>query len=103
MTDTTQPQHGDFSGVRNVLLDLGDTLIHGNFTAGATRRGWERISPRLVSSEAGEDTDYLVPPLERIREAIAEHVGQVMAVAWRDKTGEEMDILALFKAAFEAG
>src|SRR5690348_16645353 len=101
MTDTTQPQNGDFSGVRNVLLDLGDTLIHGNFTAGATQAVWEEIYTRLISSEAGQDTDYLVPPLEHIREAIAKHVGQVMAVAWRDKTEEEMDILALFKAAFE--
>ncbi len=86
--------------VAAVLLDLGDTLIHGNFTTGATEAVWEEIYTRLIMQEA--TANFVVPPLQKIREAMAEHVGKVMAGTWRDKTEEEMDILSMFKAAFEA-
>jgi HAD superfamily hydrolase (TIGR01549 family) len=91
------------TGLSTVLFDLGDTLIHGNFTAGATQAVWEEVYERLILQERDpNNSGYVTPPLTRIREAVAEHVGKAMAVTWKEKTEEEMDILALFKAAFEA-
>ncbi len=102
MSNRMTNNQANLSNVRVVLLDLGDTLIHGNFTAGDSQAVWEEIYARLILSEAVQGANYIVPPLEKIREAIAEHVSRAMANIWRDKTEEEQDILVLFKAAFEA-
>lgn len=90
----------DFSKISTILFDLGDTLIHGNFTAGETQAVWEEIYTRLILTEARDGIE--IPSLARLREAMTEHISRAMAVIWKEKTEKEADILELFKAAFEA-
>lgn len=80
-----------------VLFDLGDTLIHGNFTAGAVDSVWEEIYRELINPNNSED----VPDLALIRAAWQEHVQTAMARTWREKTEQEVAFLPLVQQAFK--
>jgi putative hydrolase of the HAD superfamily len=85
-------------GIETVLFDLGDTLIHGNFTPGHTESVWEEIYQRLINPHQVAD----LPTLAQIRLAWHEHVYAAMACTWRDKTEQELDFLPMVQQAFEA-
>ncbi len=84
--------------LKAVLFDLGDTLIHGNFTAGQTESVWEDIYRELINPQAAAD----IPELAQIRAAWQQHVQRAMARTWREKTEEELEFLPLVRQAFEA-
>ncbi len=86
-----------FTGVRAVLLDLGDTLIGGNVTAGETQPVWEEVYATIINP----DNDLAIPTLATLRSAMDEHVGKVMAHTWKYKTEKEHDLLELFQNAFQ--
>lgn len=86
------------SGVRAVLLDLGDTLIHGNFTAGDSQQVWEEIYTTLINPH----NDPALPTLPYLRHCMDEKVRKVMAATWALKTEEEQNLPELFMSAFEA-
>lgn len=81
-----------------VIFDLGDTLIHGNFTAGQTESVWEEIYRQIINPQGLRD----VPELAHIRRAWQEHVQSAMARTWREKSEKEVDFLPLIQRAFEA-
>ncbi len=87
-----------FENVKAVLFDLGDTLIHGNFTAGATESVWEDIYRELINPANQPGT----PNLAALREAWQEHVQAAMARTWREKTEQEVEFLPLIQQAFRA-
>lgn len=87
-----------FENVEVVLFDLGDTLIHGNFTAGAVDSVWEDIYRELINPAAAAD----VPTLSVLRAAWREHVQTAMARTWSEKTEEELEFLPLIQRAFRA-
>jgi putative hydrolase of the HAD superfamily len=83
--------------VQVVLFDLGDTLIHGNFTTGETEAVWAEVYNTIINP----DNDPGLPDLTTIRRAIADNVGKAMAYTWKHKVEEEMEIIPLFAKAFE--
>ncbi len=85
------------SGIRAVLLDLGDTLIHGNFTAGDSHVVWQEIYTTLINPH----NDPTLPTLPYLRKCMDEKVRQVMAQTWALKTEEEQNLPELFLKAFE--
>jgi putative hydrolase of the HAD superfamily len=87
-----------FLNVRAVIFDFGDTLIHGNFTAGATEAVWEDIYTQLINP-AGETS---IPGLKVLRAAWQEHVQVAMARTWKEKTEQEVEFLPLVRQAFRA-
>ena len=87
-----------FQNVRAVIFDLGDTLIHGNFTAGATDTVWEDIYAQLINP-AKETT---IPELKLLRAAWHQHVQTAMARTWQEKTEQEVEFLPLVRQAFQA-
>jgi HAD superfamily hydrolase (TIGR01509 family) len=86
-----------FSGVRAVLLDLGDTLMGGNVTAGETQPVWEEVYATIINPT----NDPAIPTLAALRSAMNEHVSKVMAHTWQHKTEKEQDLLELFQNAFK--
>jgi putative hydrolase of the HAD superfamily len=82
--------------VQAVLFDLGDTLIHGNFTTGETEIVWAEVYQTIINPA----NDPLIPDLTTIRKAIADNVGKAMAYTWKHKVEEEMEIIPLFAKAF---
>lgn len=93
-----EAQKTKFENVRAVIFDLGDTLIHGNFTAGATESVWNDIYSQIINP-AGEAS---VPELRLLRAAWHEHVQSAMARTWREKTEQEVEFLPLVRQAFQA-
>jgi HAD superfamily hydrolase (TIGR01509 family) len=86
--------------VKAVLFDLGDTLIHGNFTTGETDHIWEEVYGCLINP----NNNVSLPTLAVLRRSIEANVGRAMAHTWKYKTEKELDVLELFRAAFnEAG
>jgi HAD superfamily hydrolase (TIGR01509 family) len=83
--------------VQAVLFDLGDTLIHGNFTTGETEIVWAEIYHNIINPHQNPN----IPDLTTIRKAIADNVGKAMAHTWKHKIEEEMEIIPLFAKAFE--
>lgn len=84
--------------IKAILFDLGDTLIHGNFTAGQTASVWEEIYARLINPQA----DPAIPSLAQIRSAWQIHVQSAMARVWKEKTEQELEFLPMIQRAFEA-
>ena len=87
-----------FENIGVVLFDLGDTLIHGNFTAGATDTVWEDIYRQLLNPSRLSGT----PALTELRRAMREHVQSAMARTWLEKTEQEIEFLPLIQQAFRA-
>jgi HAD superfamily hydrolase (TIGR01549 family) len=87
-----------FENIQAVIFDLGDTLIQGNFTAGAIDDIWEEIYRQLINP--GQEST--VPELARLREAWKEHVQSAMARTWREKTEQEVDFFPLVQQAFRS-
>lgn len=87
-----------FENIRAVIFDLGDTLIQGNFTAGAIDDIWEEIYRQLINPA---QTDA-VPELARLRAAWHEHVQSAMARTWREKSEQEVEFMPLVQRAFRA-
>jgi putative hydrolase of the HAD superfamily len=87
-----------FENIRAVIFDLGDTLIHGNFTAGATGTIWEEIYRQLINPAQAS----AIPELARLREAWQEHVQSAMARTWSEKTEQELEFMPLVQQAFRA-
>ncbi len=87
-----------FENIQAVIFDLGDTLIHGNFTAGATETIWEEIYAQLINP-AQEAT---IPELALLRSAWQEHVQTAMARTWREKTEQEVEFMPLVRQAFRS-
>ncbi|HEX2915235.1 MAG TPA: HAD family hydrolase [Chloroflexia bacterium] len=81
-----------------VIFDMGDTLIHGNFTAGATESVWEEIYSRLLNPDDSPD----IPSLAEFRRAWLENVQAAMAQTWLEKPEQELDFLPLVQKAFHA-
>ncbi|MBN9391799.1 MAG: HAD family hydrolase [Chloroflexi bacterium] len=85
-----------FQNIRAVIFDFGDTLIHGNFTAGATDTVWEDIYAQLINPRR----DTTIPELKVLRAAWHEHVQTAMARTWKEKTEQEVEFLPLVRQAF---
>jgi putative hydrolase of the HAD superfamily len=83
--------------IKAILFDLGDTLIHGNFTAGQTESVWEEIYSQLINPQA----DPAIPSLAQIRAAWQTHVQSAMARVWREKIEQELEFLPMIQRAFE--
>ncbi len=99
LSDYPAPGRAKWAGkVRAVIFDLGDTLIHGNFTAGATEEVWDEIYCRLINPAAAPH----IPPLADLRRAWRDYVQVAMARTWREKTELELDFLPLIQSAFQA-
>ncbi len=82
--------------LKAVIFDLGDTLIHGNFTAGASEEIWEEVYARLINPLALQD----ITPLKVLRSAWQTHVQSAMARTWQEKTEKELEFLPLIQTAF---
>ena len=87
-----------FQNVRAVIFDLGDTLIHGNFTAGATESVWDDIYDQLINPAK----EASIPELRLLRAAWQEHVQTAMARTWVEKTEQEVEFMPLVRQAFRA-
>src|SRR4051812_30241348 len=88
----------DTAKIKAILFDLGDTLIHGNFTAGQTESVWEEIYKQLINPQA----DPAIPTLPQIRSAWQTHVQSAMARVWQEKIEQELEFLPMIQRAFEA-
>jgi putative hydrolase of the HAD superfamily len=82
--------------VNAVLFDFGDTLIHGNFTSGATDWVWEEIYREVINPAASGE----IAALPEIRAAWREHVQSAMARTWTEKTEQEIDYVTVVQKAF---
>lgn len=87
-----------FQNIRAVIFDLGDTLIHGNFTAGATDTIWEEIYSQLINPAQ----EVTIPELALLRAAWQEHVQTAMARTWREKIEQEVEFMPLVRQAFRS-
>ena len=84
--------------VQAILFDLGDTLIHGNFTAGATYSVWQDVYRQLINPTGSAN----LATLDQLYDAIQQHVQPAMARTWREKTEREVEFLPLMQTAFRA-
>lgn len=87
-----------FQGIKAILFDFGDTLIHGNFTSGAVDSVWEEVYRRVINPQNQTD----IASLPTVRAAWKEYVQSAMAQTWRDKTEREVDFVAVVQQAFAA-